>query len=286
MNCRPNYRAEGNVMDDLSIATRDNAAFGEHIRRLEAFKGYFPEKQDALTSLECKLGYTFNDKSLLIEALTHRSAAAEFDAYIRKRNSCEASSSPTQGLRWNERLEFLGDSVLGLAVTTLIWEQNLGFDEGKMSRLKAAAVSEPALASVARSLALGDHVFLGRGELQADAANRDSLLADALEAIFGAIYMDGGVMHALDTITLHMKPLLIQNELIGTDYKTTFQELIQQKLQVTPTYRCLNEVGPDHRKHFEVGVFISDNLVATGTGLSKKLASQNAAYSALRSGKY
>lgn len=273
-------------MDDISIATRDDAAFGEHIRRLEAFRGYFPEKQDALKSLECKLGYKFKNQDLLIEALTHRSAAAEFDAYIRKRNGRKESLLLSEGLRWNERLEFLGDSVLGLAMTTLIWQQNLGFDEGKMSRLKAAAVSEPALASVARSLGLGQHVFLGRGELQADAANRDSLLADALEAVFGAIYIDGGVNPAIEVITTHMKSMVLQNELVGTDYKTTFQELIQQKLQVTPTYRSLNEIGPDHRKYFEVGVFINEDLIATGSGLNKKLASQNAAYLALRSAKY
>ena len=194
-------------MDIISVTPTKNAASREDMRKLELFVGYFPEKQRKLSILEGKLGYIFKDKGLLIEALTHRSALVEFEAYMRKKNHVYADE-----FRWNERLEFLGDSILGLTVTTLIWKKSDTFDEGQMSRIRSSTVSEHSLAEIARKIEIGPHIFLGRGETLAKAADRDSLLADVLEAIFGAIYLDGGVEKAMHVIEEHLKEQTLRSE--------------------------------------------------------------------------
>jgi ribonuclease-3 len=264
-------------MDQIPINPQDTAAHEQLFPALEAFKGYFSEKQKLLADLEDKLNYKFVNRSLLIEALSHRSAVSEFEAHSKKANMKVSIGL----LRWNERLEFLGDSVLGLTVTTMLWRLSNQIDEGQMSRMKAASVSEAALAKVAKTLNLGSHIFLGRGERQAQGANRDSLLADCLEAVFGAIYLDGGIETAIKVVSLHLQDIVTLRDRSHTDYKTAYQELVQQRLQITPTYIILSEVGPDHRKSFEVGVYLNDKLVAKGLGLSKKLASMDAARQAL-----
>ncbi len=264
-------------MDQIPINPQDTAALVQLFPALEAFKGYFSEKQKLLADLEDKLHYKFRNPSLLIEALSHRSAVSEFEAHCKKAHI----KVPAGVLRWNERLEFLGDSVLGLTVTTMLWKLSDQVDEGQMSRMKAASVSEAALAKVAKTLNLGTHIFLGRGERQAQGAERDSLLADCLEAVFGAVYLDAGIETAMKIVSLHLQDIVTLGESSHIDYKTAYQELVQQRLQMTPTYLILSEVGPDHRKNFEVGVYLNNKLVAKGLGLSKKSASMDAARQAL-----
>jgi len=264
-------------MDQIPIHPQDAAEFQPSQFGLEAFKEYFSEKQKMLAALEDKLNYKFLRQSLLIEALSHRSAVAEFEAHAKK---SKLKLLPGE-VRWNERLEFLGDSVLGLTVTTMLWSLSHKFDEGQMSRMKAACVSESALAQVAKRLDLGSHIFLGRGEILAHGGHRDSLLADGLEAVFGAIYLDRSIEIAMNIVAQHMRETVTLGDQSKIDYKTAYQELVQQRYQVTPTYQSLSEDGPDHKKSFEVGVYLQEKLVAKGLGFSKKTASMDAARQAL-----
>jgi len=263
-------------METISLSATKNAVSRKGIRAFESFVGYFPEKQSNIDILEGKLGYIFSNKGLLVEALTHRSAVVEFEAFMRKLDHPSDTS-----IHWNERLEFLGDSVLGLTVTSMIWGLSEKFDEGQMSKMRSSIVSEASLAEIARKIDIGPHIYLGRGETLSKGFDRDSLLADALEALFGAVYLDGGVQKAMALIEQHLKEQTIRSEQKSRDYKTIFQEIVQQKEQKTPTYRLIAQSGPDHKKTFEVGAYVGEKLITKGTGSNKRLASQEAARLAL-----
>lgn len=218
-------------------------------------------------ALQTALGHRFRETKLLAEALRHRSYVNE---------------NPPDGLRDNERLEFLGDAVLGLAVGHLLMRTRPELSEGDLSRTRAALVNEGQLAEIARSLEIGDHLQLGRGERQTGGADKNSILADAFEAVVAAIYLDGGLDAAFEFVRLHFTGLISGAEPSASDadYKSHLQERVQFSLHITPAYRVVDESGPDHDKTFTAAVAIGD-MEARGTGKSKKTAEQAAARAAL-----
>jgi ribonuclease-3 len=214
-----------------------------------------------LEALDRALGIDFRDPSLREAALTHRSYAFE------------------RGLRvTNERLEFLGDSVLGLVVTDMAYRDLPELPEGSLAKLRAAIVNMGALADVARSLGLGSVILLGKGEEQSGGRDKASILADALEAVFGAVYLDLGLDAASALIERLFRPRMeayVRGE-GDRDYKTLLQELASQVLHAMPEYRIADR-GPDHEKEFTATVSIDSEPLGTGIGRSKKEAEQQAA---------
>jgi ribonuclease-3 len=214
-----------------------------------------------LESLDAALGVSFADPSLREAALTHRSYAFERGLTVT-----------------NERLEFLGDSVLGLVVTDMAFAEYPDMPEGALAKLRAAIVNMTALADVSRSLGLGDAVLLGKGEEQSGGRDKSSILADALEAVFGAVYLDQGLGVATELIERLFRPRM-QAYVRGEgdrDYKTILQELASQALRSMPEYR-LEERGPDHEKEFTATVHLGGEPMGTGVGRSKQEAEQRAA---------
>jgi ribonuclease III len=222
--------------------------------------GAAPAEEPA-EALDRALGVTMSDPAIRLAALTHRSYAFE------------------QGFELtNERLEFLGDSVLGLVVTAMAYREYPDLPEGSLAKLRAAVVNMGALADVARSLGLGKMVLLGKGEEQSGGRDKSSILADALEAVFGAVYLDLGLDVATELIERLFRPRLeayVRGE-GDRDYKTILQELASAKVRSMPEYR-LEESGPDHEKVFRAMVYLSGECLGTGTGHSKKEAEQQAA---------
>ncbi len=219
--------------------------------------------------LEQKIGYTFKDKSLLIRALTHSS-------YVNESKQSDTVS--------NERLEFLGDSVLGFICAGLLFMDQSRFDEGGLSKLRAALVCEASLASFALEIDLGQFIRFSRSEELADGAHRPSALADAFEALIAAIYLDGGIDAARQFILPYLEeglPDAISGRLFK-DAKTMLQEIVQQNKGEHLTYRLLKAEGPDHKKVFTVAVLLNSNVIGEGVGRSKKEAEQKAANEALK----
>jgi len=219
-----------------------------------------------LAELQEKLGYEFEDATLLGAALTHSSYANE---------------NRRAGAISNERLEFLGDSVLGMIVATLIYKSKQKLSEGQMTRLRAEIVCEKSLAALAVSFDLGEYLLLGRGEEKGGGRKRPSILADAVEAVLAAIYLDGGFRPVTRFIKRHLAPGIDKLTPENTDYKTLLQEIIQEKPGQTLAYHIINESGPDHMKTFTVEVLLNGNAIGSGIGKSKKDAEQTAAKSAL-----
>lgn len=221
-----------------------------------------------MESLEKKLGYTFRNKTLLSEALNHSSYANEHRG---------------QGLESNERLEFLGDSVLGFVTAEFLFLRHPDLPEGDLTRIRAALVCEESLHEVAQGLGLGDHLKLGRGEEAGGGRTRASILADATEAVFAAVYLDGGIEAA--SALIHRVLLDCQREEVveekRKDYKTALQELVQRQPDQELVYRMAGESGPDHNKTFLAEVLLNGAVVGTGEGHSKKEAEQSAARAAL-----
>jgi len=215
-----------------------------------------------LESLDRALGVEFVDPELREAALTHRSFAFE------------QGSSVT-----NERLEFLGDSVLGLVVTDMAYRMFPDLPEGQLAKRRAAVVNMTALADVARSLQLGAVILLGKGEEQSGGRGKASILADGLEAVFGAVYLDRGLDVARELIERLFRPRL-EAYVRGEDFKTILQELASQELRAMPEYRIADR-GPDHEKEFTATVFLAGEQMGSGTGRSKKEAEQQAAREAL-----
>ncbi len=216
---------------------------------------------EALTQ---RLGHEFNEPGLLLNALRHAS-------YVNEQNG------PT--LEDNERLEFLGDAVLDLAISHLLMDLFPGAHEGDLSKFRATVVDEAALYEVAKMLALGDHLFLGKGEEQSGGRQKPSLLANAFEAVMGALYLDAGFERTKEIIGRLFSPLL---ERIGTknrvnDYKSILQEYTQQDHRALPKYHLVEESGPPHDKTFRIVVTLNGKVLAEETGKSKKEAEQRAA---------
>ena len=212
------------------------------------------------------LGYTFKNPALLETALTHSSYANEGN---RKLNS-------------NERLEFLGDSVLGFVTAGYLFQHETG-KEGELTRVRASLVCEKALSSYAKKINLGEYLLLGKGEQRGGGAQRASLLADAFEAVIAALYLDGGLQQAEAFILPFIKEELSnQRKPHFRDYKTQLQEIIQQNPEEQLEYELKGESGPDHNKQFLVEVHLNSNVIGSGKGKSKKEAEQQAAREALK----
>ncbi|WP_298272549.1 ribonuclease III [Geobacter sp.] len=214
--------------------------------------------------LERRIGYTFSNGALLVEALTHRSYLNE----VRE-----------SGVKDNERLEFFGDAVLGFLVGRLLLERFPESREGVLARMKASLVGEDTLAELARELGLGAYLRLGRGEERSGGRQRKSLLADAYEALLAAVYLDGGAEHAGRMVERAFGPLLsgVADGTSGRDHKTEFQEKVQALCGAPPTYRLLAVSGPPHDQRFTVAAFVGGEKVGEGCGRSKKEAEQEAA---------
>ncbi len=222
-----------------------------------------------LTSLESNLGYQFKNIDFLREALQHSS-------YVNEQRD--------PALQDNERLEFLGDAVLDLVITHILMEHFPKTREGDLSRMRAIIVNESQLSSVAHRLNLGQHLLLGRGEALSNGQRKKSILADALEAVIAAVYMDGGLQAAFQVIEGQFSQIISQVEakLAAEDFKSRLQELVQVRFKTIPDYEIIAESGPDHDKTFEVRLTIGTFLETHGTGKSKKAAEQAAAGVALQ----
>ena len=214
-------------------------------------------------TFENKINYQFKDRKYLEEALRHSSYVNE---QIKEK------------LRDNERLEFLGDAVLNLVISHILMVKDPSLNEGDLSQIRAGMVNESQLANLAREIDLGDYILLGKGEIQTNGRNKNSILADAFEAVMAAIYLDGGFRQIFRMIEFHFSPLLDHINLPQSafDYKSRLQELVQTTQQAVPRYTVVEESGPDHDKTFRVKVMVL-NIEAEGKGKSKKMAEQDAA---------
>ena len=210
------------------------------------------------------IGYTFKNEQLLKQALTHSSYANE--KHLKK-------------LSDNERLEFLGDAVLEVTSSEFLFANYPNLTEGQLTKLRASIVCEPTLAACTESIHLGDFLFLGKGEERTGGRTRKSVLSDAMEAVIGAIYLDGGFASAKEFV-LKFIMTDIEHKHLFYDSKTILQEVVQGEHEQL-TYVLLGETGPDHDKTFEVGVLIGRKEISTGKGHTKKAAEQEAAYQAL-----
>ena len=220
-----------------------------------------------IKDLENAIGYRFKNITLLQNALTHSSYANE---------------TWHDSLRSNERLEFLGDSILGMVVAEHLFRTFPERPEGELTRMRADMVCERALAKVADRLGLGDHLLLGHGEEQGGGRTRASILADAMESVIAACFLDGGMDAARKLIESFILCEVPVSKLSNADYKTALQERVQQKKDQIITYRLVGESGPDHDKSFQVEVLLNGQVVGAGIGSSKKRAEQDAARVALK----
>jgi ribonuclease-3 len=223
---------------------------------------------ECLSYLKDRLQLECLDEDLLLQALTHSSYI-----YENRQN----------GIENNQRLEFLGDAVLDLAVSDFLFRNYPDSDEGELTKLRAALVCEPSLARTAKSLRLGYCLRMGKGEERSGGRERPSILADAFEALLGAIYLDQGLAKASEMALIFLDPLIkdVLEGRLDSDYKTELQEIVQQLGSEQIQYTILREEGPDHNKIFTAGVLYKGELAGTGSGRSKKEAEQQAAKSAL-----
>lgn len=218
-----------------------------------------------MKALEKNLGYTFKNKSLLINALTHSSYANE----------------ARDGVSSNERLEFLGDSVLSVIVSDYIYKRFNNLPEGELTKIRASLVCEKSLCGFSKELNVGEFLRLGKGEEKGGGRERASILADAFEALLAAIYLDSDLETARNFVLKFVDLELSSEEEVFKDYKTALQEIIQRNPEEYVTYILIGESGPDHNKSFEMEVHLNSNVIGRGVGKSKKQAEQMAAKQAL-----
>jgi ribonuclease-3 len=226
------------------------------------------KQEQEIQELENSLGYYFKDKVILLEAVTHKSFHHE---------------NPDKVSSYNERLEFLGDSVLGLVVVEYLFKLEKYYSEAIMSKIKSYLVKEAVLSDVAESISLGAYLRLGKGEKETGGRGKKSILADAMEAVFGAVYIDGGYEHARDAVLR-----LLQNKIDMAvsseqffDFKTDLQEESQVRFGLLPRYLTVKQEGEEHKKIFTVEVYIKGDRFGRGSGRSKKEAETIAAKEAL-----
>ena len=228
-----------------------------------------------LEQLQDRLGYRFQNEEYLRRAMTHSSYANE-------------TGNPKHHLLCNERLEFLGDSVLSLITSDYLYQQYPDLPEGDLTRMRAALVREEALASYARKVGLGEYLLLGKGESNSGGADKDAVIADAFEATLAAIYLDAGALDGIRTVSRFLLPFVAEAAAqlphsggYHDDYKSRLQEFVQKdggELE----YRIVGESGPDHNKTFSVEVYLDSNRIGMGSGHSKKVAEQAAAHDAMK----
>ncbi|MFG6368712.1 MAG: ribonuclease III [Lachnospiraceae bacterium] len=221
--------------------------------------------REALQELQQKIGYQFHEEALLKQALTHSSFANE-----QKINK----------LSNYERLEFLGDAVLELISSEFLYKENVDMPEGQLTRLRASMVCEPALAYCAKDISLNSYILLGKGEEATGGRKRDSIISDVMEAVIGAIFLDGGIESAKKFIYRFILSDL-EDKILFLDSKTLLQEEIQKKNTAQLWYELVGETGPDHDKQFHVEAYLDNKLIGCGVGRTKKSAEQQAAYEAL-----
>lgn len=229
---------------------------------------YLIMSKQEIEELETSLGYYFKDKGLLLEAVTHKSFHHE---------------NPDKAFSYNERLEFLGDSVLGLVVVEYLFKLEKSYSEAIMSKIKSYIVKEAVLSDAAESISLGAYLRLGKGEKETGGRGKKSILADAMEAVFGAVYIDGGFERARDAILRLLQGRIdaaVSSEQFF-DYKTDLQEESQVKFGVLPRYVTVKQEGEEHKKIFTVEVYIKGDRFGRGSGRSKKEAETIAAKEAL-----
>lgn len=221
-----------------------------------------------IKELQAITGHTFNEPSLLLEALTHRSFINE---------------TGERGEKDNQRLEFFGDAVLGFTLSDLLFRRFPLHREGELTRMRASLVDEESLAVMAQRIGLGRHLRLGRGEDRSGGREKKSILADAYEAFLAALYLDGGLEPVRRLVESHVEHLLTVrgDAAAANDFKTELQELVQSRLGITPHYELVDAVGPDHRRTFVVTACIGVECIGKGTGSSKKEAEQAAARAGL-----
>lgn len=221
-----------------------------------------------LSEFESAVGITFSDPRLLQTAFTHRS-------YINENKKGKQEH--------NERLEFLGDAVLELVVTEFLYAKYPQKTEGDLTSYRAGLVNTSTLSTVATGLAMNDYLLLSKGESKDIGRARQYILANTFEAFVGALYLDAGYDAAKEFIHTHLLPMTedIVEKHLWQDAKSRFQEMAQEKAGITPAYKTLSEIGPDHDKQFTVGVFLGDEHIGEGTGKSKQEAEQSAAHDAL-----
>lgn len=224
--------------------------------------------QPDLKEFQKSIGVTFKDVSILQQAFVHRS-------YINENRQ--------SGLSHNERLEFLGDAVLELVITDFLFKKYTDRAEGEMTAYRSALVNADTCAGIASKINMGNYLLLSKGESKDTGRARQYILANALEALIGAIYLDGGYDSAKAFIEANFTPMIekIISDGSHVDSKSLFQEKAQEFEGITPSYKTIKETGPDHEKKFTVGVHIGKELIATGEGVSKQEAEQNAAKKAL-----
>ena len=222
-------------------------------------------ERDHMKTLEEKLGYSFQNRALLENALTHSSCANESRGKLQS----------------NERLEFLGDSILGMVVADHLYRNHPDLPEGVLTRTRAALVCEDSLVVVAEELGLGEYLRLGKGEEAGGGRNRPSIRADAVEAVLAAVYLDGGIGSARKIIQKYILSREVAGLTKPRDYKTALQELVQRESGQVLAYRLTGEEGPDHNKRFFVEVTLNGKGVGQGSGRSKKEAEQMAAKAAI-----
>jgi len=218
-----------------------------------------------LSTLEKKIGYTFRGKELLKKAMTHSSYLNE---HRREKLEC------------NERLEFLGDAVLELTVSETLYQRYPKKPEGELTKLRASIVCEPTLALCAKEIDLGAYLILGNGEEIGGGRERASVISDAMEALIGAIYIDGGFASAKEFINTFILTD-IEHKQLFYDSKTILQEIVQSKSKETLVYKLIKEEGPDHNKHYEVNAVLGNRIIGSGSGRTKKAAEMEAAYRAI-----
>ena len=221
----------------------------------------------SVDELQSVIGYEFKDKSLIVQAMTHSSYANEM--HMGKHSD-------------NERLEFLGDAVLEIVTSRFLYLNYPDYSEGDLTKLRASLVCEPTLAYCTKEIDLGKYVLLARGEDKSGGRLRKSILSDALEALIGAIYLDGGMDKASDFIEKYILTD-IEHKILFYDCKTNLQEVVQAKHDGNVEYQLLSEEGPAHNKTFSSAVLYHDEVLGTGKGHTKKAAEQEAAYQALLS---
>lgn len=219
----------------------------------------------ALDELENKIGYVFENKALLKQALTHSSYANE--QKIRKNGDYE-------------RLEFLGDAVLELISSEFLYKQYPDMTEGKLTKLRSSLVCEPALAQCAKEIDLGSYMLLGKGEEATGGRYRESIISDVMEALIGAMYLDGGTQIVRDFICKYILSD-IEKRMLFYDSKTVLQEIIQTRPNQKLVYELIDEIGPDHNKEFVVEAVLNGKKIGLGQGKTKKAAEQKAAYEAI-----
>jgi len=232
---------------------------------LKFLRRLFGVKDDPISELEKIIEYRFNDRELIRTALSHRSSLKE------------------TGLKSNERLEFLGDAVLGLIVSAFLYRQNHEHSEGHLTQTKAALVNERVLAAVAKSFGLGNFLYLSPEEDKSGGREKPSITSDALEALIGSVYLDGGFNQAerlIKKFILDDYETTIEDENLH-NYKGELLEYLQSIAEGVPHYRVVNERGPDHEKVFRISVFSNETLLGDGEGKTKKEAEQQAARMAL-----